>query len=506
MLNDCIPAATKSAALKPVQRVNYEFGMVLGVNDFRQEQAHFEWKGQLSNRLLHGYGTVAGLRVSAEGAQNPDRVDIRVSAGYAISPQGHWIWIENDLCARLNEWVQTNRDQLSPPPGAGPQTIYVVLCYDECPTGLVPVAGKACASEQDTRVPGRIQEAYRVSFEWHKPEQRAEDSMRQFGDLLQHVEIVPPILADDSQLLLDAVLALGSPLGPSLPGSPPGSGRFVLSEDTACETIRQALALWSTRVHPTLLPHGGFRPHSHEQPDCLLLACIEFQLNAAGEVIFSLAPDGTLLPGDIVVEDCDRPILLPDRLKQEMFCLLEGNAAGGGGLSGAIGPTGPTGPTGSSGPTGPTGVTGSIGPTGPTGATGTIGPTGPTGATGSSGPTGPTGPTGTSGPPGPGVNLNTGTVVFGPPLGPGRSMYSAQLSTGLGQFAPITLAILQSARRVEDFAPQSPADPPVPTLDFGLALTVYQRQGTDTFHIGVSNLTRNATIAEIVVGWFAIGS
>ena len=88
MLNDCIPASTTSAPLIPSRRVNYEFGMVLGVNDFRQEQAHAEWKSQLNNRLLHGYGTVSGLGVSAEGVLNPDGVQVRVGAGYAISPQG----------------------------------------------------------------------------------------------------------------------------------------------------------------------------------------------------------------------------------------------------------------------------------------------------------------------------------------------------------------------------------------------------------------------------------
>ena len=34
MLKDCIPAATTCASLDPTQRVNYEFGMVLGVRDY----------------------------------------------------------------------------------------------------------------------------------------------------------------------------------------------------------------------------------------------------------------------------------------------------------------------------------------------------------------------------------------------------------------------------------------------------------------------------------------
>src|SRR4051794_2270956 len=121
MLRDCIPATTTGAPLDPTRRGNYEFGMVLGVSDFRQEQTHFEWKSQLSNRLLHGYGTVAGLHISAEAASNPDGVQIRVARGYAVSPQGRWMFIENDLCARLDEWVASHGDETSPAPGPGPQ-------------------------------------------------------------------------------------------------------------------------------------------------------------------------------------------------------------------------------------------------------------------------------------------------------------------------------------------------------------------------------------------------
>ena len=386
MVKDCIPASTVSAPLIPNRRVNYEFGMVLGVNDFRQEQAHFEWKSQLSNRLLHGYGTVSGLRVSAEGVQNPDGVNIRVSAGYAISPQGRWLWIENDLCARLEEWVGSHRAELSPPPGSGPQTAYVLLCYDECPTELVPVAGTACASEQDTRVPSRIQESFQVKFSWDKPDQHAEDSMRAFGALLGQVIVAPqtsPPMVDDRQALLDAVLQLANPLASPPESSPPAAAAYILDESTYCDTIREALALWSTRVHPTLHPQT-FEPYDSHLPDCMLLACIQFNLDNAGQLVFTVNPDASLNPGDVDVQDCDRPVVVPDRLKQELFCLNQGGT-GGVGIPGPVGPMGPAGPAGSDGPTGPTG---------PAGADGATGATGPTGARGPRGATGPTGPGG----------------------------------------------------------------------------------------------------------------
>src|SRR6201995_3116924 len=150
IMRDCINASADKALLSPNKRVNYAFGMVLGVDDFQQEQGHFEWKHRLSNLLLHGSGTVCGLKVSSQSVSGGD-VEGQGAPGYAVSPLGRWVWVENALCARLGEWVKKNGQQMSPPPGGGQYTVYVRLCYAECPTDLVPIAGQPCASEEDTR-------------------------------------------------------------------------------------------------------------------------------------------------------------------------------------------------------------------------------------------------------------------------------------------------------------------------------------------------------------------
>jgi hypothetical protein len=65
------------------KRLNYFFGQMLGVDDFRGEQAYFHEKQKLHNRCLHGYGTVCGLLVKAapplhecESPQDPEREKI----------------------------------------------------------------------------------------------------------------------------------------------------------------------------------------------------------------------------------------------------------------------------------------------------------------------------------------------------------------------------------------------------------------------------------------------
>ena len=99
MLQECVTVSKACVTTQPNKRVNYTFGMVLGVSDFCQEQRHLEWKQQLGNRLLHGYGTVSGLGVSLEDVTNPADVQVRVAPGYALSPQGRWMWLDDALCA-----------------------------------------------------------------------------------------------------------------------------------------------------------------------------------------------------------------------------------------------------------------------------------------------------------------------------------------------------------------------------------------------------------------------
>ncbi len=315
-MRDCITTSTANGALPPNKRLNYTFGMVMGVDDFRQEQEHFEWKHGLSNLLLHGYGTVCGLAVSTGPSDDGADVLVRVAKGYGVSPQGHWIWVDAEQCARLGAWIAQNPppETLDSPPDSPPggSTVYVKLCYDECLTDLVPVAGQPCATAEDTRAPARVTEAYQAEFSWIKPAQAAEEGARAFGELMQRVQISgalgSPDSEDDAVLLLEAVENLGLPVDElpptSPPESPPAPDIFILGAETACATLREALNIWVTLVCPRYQTDGD--------EDCILLACIDLELD----------PSGGLILESVVAENCDRPVLAPTRLQQELFCLI----------------------------------------------------------------------------------------------------------------------------------------------------------------------------------------
>ncbi|SEQ07054.1 hypothetical protein [Nitrosomonas ureae] len=314
-MSECIKVSANKVPLDPRKRLNYEFGMVLGVNDFRQEQEHFEWKHQLSNRLLHGSGTVCGLKISAQSVPSGDDVEIRILPGYALTPKGHWISVESEQCGKINQWLQSHKNDLNLSPG--PQHLFVTLCYDECYTELVPIAGQACASDEDSSKPSRILESFKIEFSLQAPDQLMEEAARTFGELMQRVEFIPhsssPPELDDSELLIGLIRNIGIVTSPPVSPLPEGA-TIRLLEDTACTTLRQVLNIWVTEVCPRLtLP---------SVEDCLLLADIGFNVDASGNLIVNLDAQGRLMPGTVTIDESERPVLISDRVKQELFCLI----------------------------------------------------------------------------------------------------------------------------------------------------------------------------------------
>ncbi len=509
-MRDCITTPADCSPLPPNKRVNYTFGMVLGEQDFRQEQEHFEWKHRISNLLLHGYGTVCGLQVTARPLEDGSDTEIYVTSGYAISPRGNWIWVDHDQCARIGAWLQRHSGDLPGFAGPGSYTAYVSLCYDECLVDLVPVAGRACASDEDTRAPSRVLETFRTEFSWTAPDQAAEDQTRAFGDLLQRIEIIPeagsPPDPDDSAYLIDLVRNLGlDELPPSL--SPPEDS-ISLYASTLCETMREALAVWVTEVCPRF----------EGRSDCVLLAAIHFDVDAAGALVVD----------SVEIDGGNRPVLVSDRLKQELFCLL-GGQGGAGGVAGPPGPAGPQGPPGPSGPvgaTGPEGLPGPAGPAGPQGETGPAGPsgagvpgpqgppgaagpqgpageTGPQGPAGATGPAGPRGATGPAGPQGPAgtVSAADGRFQF-PGMGRNVTIFSEVEDLPNGP-VPITVAVefMQVDAGQGSVTGDFPEAGQILERGPNVALTVYYVDDGTRFRVAATNIAA-FPINELIVRWW----
>ncbi|HEX5708009.1 MAG TPA: hypothetical protein VFX96_11975, partial [Pyrinomonadaceae bacterium] len=90
----------------PTKHVNFSFGMVLGVDDLKQEFAYLAGRDQWLARDLLGYGTAVGLKVSTDyDGESQGVVEVEVEPGAALSPRGQLIRVATTQCADLNGWL-----------------------------------------------------------------------------------------------------------------------------------------------------------------------------------------------------------------------------------------------------------------------------------------------------------------------------------------------------------------------------------------------------------------
>ncbi len=339
-MSDFSIAAPLQSLLEAGKRVKYSLGLVLGVDEFEQEQFYFLQRARLHNRALHGYGTVCGLRVTTD-AQNP--LKILVDPGLAINPQGKEIAVARQQCADLNAWLGTHREDaaLGGPFGGEtlrPLSLYITLGYRECETDQVPVPGAPCRSEDETLAPARITETFDLGLSAEQltpgpdeqripPHAEEELAVRRFGDLLRRIEIASGAGNLSPAELADLVRALNQPAPTpveSPPTSPPQAETILLHPADAERALRGAFRVWVTEVRPGLLPTGQGCTGGPPIEAAILLARLNFVIDRTWQVV--IPPDSS----PILIDEEDRPYLLHTRLLQEFPLLGLGRGESGG--------------------------------------------------------------------------------------------------------------------------------------------------------------------------------
>jgi hypothetical protein len=328
----CVSLA--SGVLSPDLRVNYEFGLVLGVDEFKQEQMYFLEKDYLHNRALHGYGTVYGLKVEAtRPADDATDVLITVEPGLGIDQCGRPILLRNAQCARLKAWLKKQPANVVAQytDASGDMHLYVVASYDECLEALVPIPGAPCSSGESTSAPSRIRDSFNLELRWEPPSMTAWAAVDLFARLMGHVRFVPhlsPLDSDEGRIIafvreLDnpatVLLLPGSeffldspPIGSppdSPPESPPAEEPFLrLPAETAHEALDRIFTVWVTEVRPRIQP--SLSDQCSPALDAgILLARIDFgQSNTNADIVDLGVPD-----------DTGRPFLLHTQLIQELL-------------------------------------------------------------------------------------------------------------------------------------------------------------------------------------------
>ncbi|MFJ9561476.1 hypothetical protein ACIRQQ_15735 [Streptomyces fuscichromogenes] len=311
----CVSLST--GTLCPDQRVNYSYGMVLGLDEFLQEQLYHQEKTYRHRRLLHGYGTSYGLKVTADPSPGTSRdYVVGVSRGSGIDQWGREFTVPEPQCLRLQDWL-TAQEQAQPgivdqhSNGSGAALIYVVARYAECPDALVPLPGQPCGTSEQTQVASRIRDSWTIELRWDPPQMPRWDSDRRLGRLLASVAVVekPQGAFPDESALFAAVRALAD-VAPNGPGdidvfdNPPVA--YEIARWQAARIWDEVFAIWVSEVRPRLEP-DLIAPSESSDPAVLLGS---LQING-------LSPDVNTVYG-IQVEDADRPSVLNTQLIQEV--------------------------------------------------------------------------------------------------------------------------------------------------------------------------------------------
>jgi hypothetical protein len=343
----CFSTATTAnvAEPNPTKHVNYNLGMVLGVDDFTQEFAFLSGRDQWMARDLIGYGTVRGLKIvrDVDATKGPR---IAVEPGVAVSPRGQMICVPAAQCAFLKDWVeQHSKDLPLISPLSDSIKLYVVLCYRECPTDNVPIAGEPCRSEDQLVAASRLADDFCLELRTSLPRQREDFAVRDFVEWLRQIDVTNTVLnSTPLDQFLDAIRAAAAPWFASPPASPPSSppgdfmfgvppGSIHVRPADVSEYMRAAFRIWVTELRPKWIArwHGCAATHfdtdDKTEEDCVLLAELTVPIVAVSPGSWTVAASP-----QVQVDELRRPFVIHLRMLQE-WLLRGGTFSGAGGFA-----------------------------------------------------------------------------------------------------------------------------------------------------------------------------
>ena len=219
----------------------------------------------------------------------------------------------------MNKYISNNISSppISSPPVGEELTLYVVLCYRDCPTDNVPIPGEPCRNENELTAASRIKDDFSLELRFEPPKHAEEDAVRKFAAWLKEIEIVESVASTDLEDFMQAIR--GEWLSPSSPpvSSPPTV--LQINKTDVCEYMRTAFRLWVTELRNFLsdrktgcsieMTGGG------KFEDCVLLTELKIPLIA-------LSPNRQVSDTEDVIKiEENRPFLLHLRMLQEwMLC------------------------------------------------------------------------------------------------------------------------------------------------------------------------------------------
>ncbi|MFQ5812413.1 MAG: YncE family protein [Anaerolineae bacterium] len=158
--------------LPQLARNHYFTGKLLVERDFSDEQRYHMGKQRRHNQLLHGWGTVCGLKVKQHPTEACRDQYVVIEPGMALDCCGREIVTREEYFdfreALEAAWRAANPET---EPDGSPQTFRICLRYKECPTEDVPALFDECGRDGEICQPNRILETYGFGVLLGEPEE-----------------------------------------------------------------------------------------------------------------------------------------------------------------------------------------------------------------------------------------------------------------------------------------------------------------------------------------------
>lgn len=275
---------------KPLRRVAYEAGMLLGLEATRDEQSYHRHRLNRHQYWLNGSGTLAGMVVAIDPATTaqvgPIQTRLTVSPGIGVDGLGREVLIHEAYNIDLGDWLKAQSETLLQDgydEVAKLLWLKVTVRYQEVPVGLQPVLARKLNLSTDAVQPSRMADSI----------------------LLELTAEIPP--AEETHYH-------PWPAHAAVADTPTG---LTQTENDYLSTISNAAAHSQLQLHARLLhalDAGGISTQlavdQLEEGARLLLARISIQVNDLNSIINANENQQVVNPNSIGVNNLVRPFIV----------------------------------------------------------------------------------------------------------------------------------------------------------------------------------------------------
>lgn len=223
--------------------INYHFGMLLGVEDFRAEQGFHVGQHRRHQAVLHGVGVILGFGVSFDA----EKQELRVGSGHAVDPRGRDLVLAAPQCLALPAWWEAQRATDVFADLQGDRVVFdadVLLCYRACLARPVPAIADPCAAGTADIAYSRICEEVRLTLVRRRDGTDAAPSGPSYRLLHRLAGEVPPQDGPDETWLVAELAALDALADADRPGAFANLRARVAARAAAATAAPLALPRW----------------------------------------------------------------------------------------------------------------------------------------------------------------------------------------------------------------------------------------------------------------------